>query len=380
MKRVTAARCALSLCVLIAWSCRTETVSVATPPNASAPETIKKMKTYLANASQKMEELAVSEAASLYVNALALKESLARPPQTVLELAAEAETALAKIEAGCLLQAGADWLNADAVQIAAGSAGALVSPKVTLWYNVDGSRIAVSAAPVVFTVKQGPARIAGTGLTVTNEYGEASIPPPAISDASRETVVNVAVVFSAGGYRYPFRQTKLDLIYRPPAKRAVILVLERDDEGLANDDPYVLDPVYGALRKMDFDFSQYNGRLLGDEFMKVYGGDPAAIKKLSLERNVPCLAMVLNDCYSVRRQGNLSIFVSEGRATLRIIRAADGKILFEAVGYADRKHDNYGQGNSHDNAARDAYKRATAGLVTALSEKATELNAALGSE
>ncbi len=380
MKRVTAARCALSLCVLIAWSCRTETVSVATPPNASAPETIKKMKTYLANASQKMEELAVSEAASLYVNALALKESLARPPQTVLELAAEAETALSKIEAGCLLQAGADWLNADAVQIAAGSTGALVSPKVTLWYNVDGSRIAVSAAPVVFTVKQGPARIAGTGLTVTNEYGEASIPPPAISDPSRETVLNAAVVFSAGGYRYPFRQTKLDLVYRPPAKRAVILVLERDDEGLANDDPYVLDPVYGALRKMDFDFSQYNGRLLGDEFMKVYGGDPAAIKKLSLERNVPYLAMVLNDCYSVRRQGNLSIFVSEGRATLRIIRAADGKILFEAVGYADRKHDNYGQGNSHDNAARAAYKRATAGLVTALSEKATELNEALGSE
>ncbi|MBN2354367.1 MAG: hypothetical protein JXD23_17485 [Spirochaetales bacterium] len=378
MKRVITVGCGLALCIFVFWNCRTQTASNATTPDASVSGTIEKMKTYLANAGQKMDELAVSEAASLYVNALALKDGIARPPQDVLDLAAEAETALAKIEAGCLLQAGAEWLNAESVQIAASSVGTLLSPKVTLWYNVDGSRIAVSGAPVVFTVKQGPARMAGTGLTATNEYGEASIPPPAVSDFNREIVVSAAVVFSSGGYRYPFRQTKLDLVYRPPSKRAVILVFERDDQGQVNDDPYILDPVYDALKKMEFDFSQYNGRLLGDDFMKVYGGDPQAISKLSLEQSVPFLVLVLNDCYSVRQQRGMEMYISEGRATLRIIRAADGKVLFEAVGYVDRKHDNYGQGNSHDNAARDVYRKNTAELVKVLSTKMKEINTALG--
>jgi hypothetical protein len=142
----------------------------------------------------------------------------------------------------------------------------------------------------------------------------------------------------------------------------------------------VLDPVYNALKKMEFDFSQYNGRLLDDAFMKVYNGDREAIKGLTLDQSVPYLVLVLNDCYSVRRQGTFDIYVSEGRATLRLIRVADGKILFEAVGYADRTHGTHGQANSHDNAVRDALKRSTAELEKELSLKMKEINQALGLE
>jgi hypothetical protein len=382
MKRIIAAGFAC-LCCFFLWTCQT-TTAVDSGSDAAVRGTVEKMKTSLAAADQKMDEMAVAEAVSLYVSVLALKDGLAKPPQEALDLAARAETMLTKIEAGFLLQAGAEWLNADSAQIAASTTGAgrgdVLSPTVTLWYNVGGSRIAVSAAPVLFTVREGPAQIAGTGLTKTNEYGEASIPPPKIADANKEVVVRAAVVFSSGGYQYQFKQTKLDLVYRPPSKRAVILVLERDDRGVANDNPYILDPVYNSLKKMEFDFSQFNGRLLGDDFMKVYGGDLQAIKALTIEQNVPYLVMVLNDCYSVRKQGDFDIYLSEARATLRIIRVSDGKILFEAVGYADKKHDTYGQHNSHDTAARDAYKRAAAELEKELGARAKEINKALGIE
>jgi hypothetical protein len=258
------------------------------------------------------------------------------------------------------------------------SQGDIQSPKVTLFYNVGGSRIAVSTAPIVFTVKQGPAQINGTGVTKTNEYGEASIPPPKVLDATREIVIHAGVVFTSGVYQYQFKQTKLDLVYRPPLKRAVILVYERDDQGQANDNPFVLEPVLSSLKKMDFDFSQYNGKLLGDNFMKVYNGDLQSIKTMTLDQNVPYLVMVLNDCYSVRQQGKFNIYVSEGKASLNIIRVADGKILFQAVGFADRKHDTHGQHNSHDTAVSDVYKRAAVELVKELGSKSREINQALG--
>jgi hypothetical protein len=339
------------------------------------------MQAYFENAQKKMDEMTVAEAVNQYVAVLAIKAGIGNPSKEILELAKKAETELTKIEAGFLLMAGAEWLDANGNQIAGSSftvgKGDSLNPKITLWYNVGGSRIAVSAVPVIFEFIKGSGLL--TGYLRTNEYGEASVPLAKIDNPNKETVIRASVVYTVKGYTYRFAQTKLEFVYLPPSKRATILVFERGPQYVA-EDPYIFNTVYNSLKKMEFDFIPFNGKLIQNDFMTVFGGDFSSIKKLTLEQNVPYLIVVLNDCYSVRKVEELKAYIGEGKATLRVIRIADGKILFETVGYADKMHDTHGQGSSLDKTMRDVFRRAAKELETGLAKQEKEINKALGIE
>jgi hypothetical protein len=354
--------------------------TVTRPNDGDGQAVASEMRSYMENARKKLDEMAIAEAVRMYVAALAASREQHNPSQEVRDLAATVQTELTRLETGFLMQAGGEWLDENENQVASSTytvgKGDALNPTIMLWYNIGGSRIAVSAAPVLFEFVKGSGLI--TGFTATNEYGEASVPLGRIDNPTQETVVRASLTFTVKGFTYAFTQTKVEFVWLPPSKRATILVLERGPDYTA-EDPTVFNPVYDTLKKMEFDFIPYNGRLLGDNFMNVFGGELKSIKGLSVGQNVPYLAVVLNDCYSVRKLPEYkSVYVGEGKATLRIIRITDGKILFEAVGYADRAHDTHGQGNSPATTMRNVFIRAANGLVKVLDQEKKDINRALG--
>jgi len=138
----------------------------------------------------------------------------------------------------------------------------------------------------------------------------------------------------------------------------------------------ILDSVFNRLKDMAFDFSQYNGVLLGDDFMKVFGGDPNSIKRMGLEKEVSYLVMVLNDGYYVNQVElggkKYNIFKSQTTATTRIIRVSDGKIMYsgtvQAVG---------GQGGTEDKAILDGFRNAAQAMAEKLETDYPEIDGVL---
>jgi hypothetical protein len=161
----------------------------------------------------------------------------------------------------------------------------------------------------------------------------------------------------------------------PPARRATILVLEKTADRVA-EDPVILDSVYNTLKDVAFDFSQYNGVLLGDDFAKVFGGDPLAIRNMGLEKEVSYLVMVMNDGYYVNQVEmggkKYNIFKSQTTATTRIIRVADGKIMYSGTAQAVP-----GQGGTLEKAVLDGFRQAAAAMAAKLEKDLSTIAEAL---
>ena len=145
---------------------------------------------------------------------------------------------------------------------------------------------------------------------------------------------------------------------------------------LIAEDPAILDAVYNTLKEVAFDFSQYNGVLLGDDFLKVFGGDPEAIKRLGLEKGVSYIVMVLNDGYylnQVEMSGKkYNIFKTQTTATTRIIRVVDGKIM-----YSGSVQGVAGQGGSEQKAVINGFRKASEAMANKLQQDIGQINEAL---
>jgi hypothetical protein len=166
-----------------------------------------------------------------------------------------------------------------------------------------------------------------------------------------------------------------DFVYAPPARKATILALERAGAAIV-EDPVVLHAVYGKLKAVAFDFSFFNGKLLGEEFLAVFGGDPQAIKKLGLETDVSYLVMLLNDAHNVSQvelQGKkYNIWKSQASCSARVIRVADGKVLYSGLVQAVA-----GQGGTSEKAALDGLRNAAAAMQDKVARDLPEIERAL---
>jgi hypothetical protein len=221
-------------------------------------------------------------------------------------------------------------------------------------------------------------------LVNTNEFGQANCTVARFDDPRREQVVRATLVYQARGFSYEFADTARDFVYSPPLRRASIVVLERSPLG-ASVDPYVTDPVFRQLESIDFDFSLYNGALSPEAFARVYNGDLKAIEALGLDEDVSYLVVVLSDCYGVRQielnGRKFNLFVSDARATLRIVRTADAKILYQKT--VERAHANgkHGQGGTEEKAAQDVLRAISEELAAEIAKERQAVATALaGSE
>ncbi len=373
-------RALVLLSALAAASCATEgktTVSASSGTSLSPKDAEERMKSYLANGLEKIDQGSISEGIQQLVAVLSVRNGLGTPTAAALDYANRAEKELTTIGSALSLDSGTEWLDENKNQILAsvldvGTPSAL-QPSVILAYNMGRGRTLVAGAPIVFEFIKGSGTI--TAYVTTNEYGQANCSVAKLDSQTTEQVIRASLVYRVNGFTYRFQGVEKDFAFVPPVLRATILVLERSTSG-ASRSPVILDPVYNTLKGVTFDFSQYDGTLLGDDFDKVFKGDPKAIKALAMKKDVSYLVMVLNDCYSavqIELDGKkYNLYKSQTTATTRIIRVADGKIMYagEVPGVA-------GQGGSLEQAVLDGQKKAATEMAAKLKSDIQEINTAL---
>jgi len=332
---------------------------------------------FLENGLEKLDKGAISEGINQLVSVLAEADAAGSSSGDIRAIVNTAETELTKIAAGLEMEAGTEWVDANKNQISASAIDVgtehSLNPSVILTYNFGAGKALVTGAPIYFEFVQGSGLL--TNFVSTNDYGQANCAIARLENPNTETLIRASLIYRVKGYSYPFRGITKDFVFVPPARKATILVMEKAGDKI-QDDPVILDSVYNRLKDTAFDFSQYNGVLLGDEFMKVFGGDPSSIKRMGLEKEVSYLVMVLNDGYYVNQVElggkKYNIFKSQTSATTRIIRVSDGKIMYSATVQAVG-----GQGGSEDKAILDGFRKAAQAMAEKLETDYPEIDGVL---
>ncbi len=374
--------CCLAV-LLIPLSCvTTGGPSGAKPSKNQAPaedirEAEARMEKYLAGGMEKIGQGAVSEGIQQLVAVLAEKDKLTASSKAADETARKAEAELTTVGSALSLDSGTEWVDENKNQITGnvidlGTPKAL-QPSVILAYNMGRGRTLVAGAPIVFEFVKGSGVL--TGFATTNEYGQANCAIAKLDSQSQEQIVRASVAYRVGRFTYRFDGLAKDFVFVPPSRKATILALERSSSG-TNQPPLILDSVYNTLRGVTFDFSNYDGTLLGDGFMKVFAGDPQAIGALGVKKDVSYLVMVLNDCYAatqvVLEGKKYNLYKSQTNATMRIIRVVDGKILYSATVQGVS-----GQGGTPNKAIVDGFRNASDGLAVKIRSDLEAINKAL---
>jgi hypothetical protein len=345
--------------------------------SAADAQLIQRMKEYLDNGLKKLDQGAISEGIAQLVGVLAEAASGVQT-EAAESLRRKAETELAKIRDGLAMEAGLEWLDENKNQVSASSVdmGGIkaLQPSIILTLNYGGAgKALVTGAPIAFEFAKGGGTL--TALVNTNDYGQANCVVTRLDDPGAESVVRASLLYRVGGFTYVFEGVSKDFVFIPPARKAAILVMEKAGS-LVVDDPVILDSVYNKLKGVTFDFSQYSGKLLGEEFLKVFGGDPQAIRKMGLEKEVSYLVMVLSDGYNVSQVElagkKYNIFKSQTTATTRLIRVSDGKIMYSGTVQAVP-----GQGGTQDKAVLDGLRNAAAAMAEKIQEELTEIERVL---
>jgi hypothetical protein len=330
---------------------------------ADTREAEERMEKYLAAGTEKIGQGNVSEGIQQLVAVLSERQKLAAPSKAAEETSRKAEMELSTVGSALNLDSGTEWVDENKNQVT-GNAIDLGTPKalqpsVILSFNMGRGRTLVAGAPIVFEFVKGSGVL--TGFATTNEYGQANCAIAKLDSQDQEQIIRASLAYRMGSFTYRFQGLTRDFVYVPPSRRATILALERSSSG-ANQPPLILNSVYNTLKGITFDLSNFDGTLLGESFMKVFAGDPQAIGALGVKKDVSYLVMVLNDCYAatqvVLEGKKYNIFKSQTTATMRIIRVADGKILYSAAVQGVS-----GQGGTENKAIMDGFRNASDGLA-----------------
>jgi len=342
----------------------------------SQTQLAQRMQQYLENGLDKLDQGAISEGIAQLVAVLG--EGASAGDAATEELKRRAETELAKIRAGLAMEAGTEWLDANKNQLTASSLSLggqnSLNPSVILTLNYGGTgKALVSGAPIQFEFIRGGGVL--TAFVNTNDYGQANCNLGSLDNPDSENVIRASLVYKTKGFAYAFEGVSREFVFAPPTRKATILVMERAGTKSA-EDPVILDAVFNKLKEVSFDFSQYNGQLLGEEFLTVFGGDPQGIRRLGLEQEVSYLVMVLNDGYNISQVElagkKYNIWKSQTTATTRVIRVADGKVLYSGTVQAVA-----GQGGSAEKAALDGLRNAASGMADKIAQDLAEIQRVL---
>jgi hypothetical protein len=325
-----------------------------------------------------MDKGQISEGITSFVTVLSEVSRAKSVSPDAREYARSAEQELTRIGAALNLAAGVEWMDRDKNQrsgdsISVGTPKAL-NPSVTLTYNDGGTRTVITGAPIVFEFVKG----GGTLVTpvTTNDYGQANTTITALDNTKSESIVRATVSYRVKGFAYTFKGASRDFAYVPPVRKATLLVMERAtmDNGsvYVSAEPVVLDRAFNVLKRIEFQYTPYNGKLLGEQYMKVFGGDLGAIAALGLEEGVSYLVMVLSDAYSVKQVElngkKYDIFKSKSNGTVRVIRTADGVIQ-----YSGTVQSIDGQANTAEKAAIDGFRNTADKLAEKLEADLQEI-------
>ncbi len=356
----------------------TPAVTQAAPAlTGGAADSLKRMKDFLAAGLDRLDQGLIADGIKQLVSVLSEGQQIASPSQEANDIASKAETELSKLASALALEPDTAWLDPAGNQ-ASGDTMNPRMPSVILTIKQSGGRSVVSNAPVQFAFVRGAGAL--TAMVNTNDTGQANCTITSFDNPAAEQSVRASLVFKVRGYTREFKGVERDFVYAPPSRRATLLVLERSRLGVSSD-PFVVNPVFQELKAVRYDWSLFNGSLSPDAFLRVYEGDPASIASIGLDKNVSYLAVVLNDCTGIRQLElggrKYNLFVSDARATLRLLRKADGKIVYQTSVERAHAKGTHGQGGTEQKAAEDVLRSSSADLAAAVKKDVPVISAAL---
>jgi hypothetical protein len=338
-----------------------------------------KMKQYLENGKAKIDYGSISEGIKQLVSVLAEKSKITSPGDEINAIAKQAEIELTKLKAAISMEAEpSQWIDKTLNQISGSTIDVKPQPSILLTIDTGIGRSIVANAPIVFRFTKGSGVL--SGIVNTNDYGQADCKIVRFDNAKEENIIRASIVFKEKDFIYELEGLTRDFVYMPPARNATILVLEKSELG-ASSDPGMADAVFNSLKAVDFQFSVFNGSFKEEQFGKVFGGDKDAISKLGLAEGVSYLVAVYSECYSVNQQvfngKKYDMYISEARATTRVIRVADGKVLYDTKIVRDHAHSTHGQGNSKEKAILNVLNLTTDDMTAKIKEDFSEIDKAL---
>jgi hypothetical protein len=338
-----------------------------------------KMMQYLENGKAKIDYGSISEGIKQLVSVLAEKSKASSPNAEINEIAKEAEVQLTKLKAAISMEAEpSQWIDKSLNQVSGSTIDLSPQPSILLTIDTGIGRSIIANAPVAFRFTKGSGVC--SGMVNTNDYGQADCKIVRFDNPKEENVIRASLVFKEQDFTYELEGLYRDFIYTPPARNATIMVLEKSELG-ASSDPGIADAVYNSLKGIDFQFAVYNGSFKPEEFEKVFGGDKLAISRLGLEEGVSYIIAVLSECYSVNQLElngkKYQMFVSEARATTRVIRVADGKVLYDAKIERSKAQSKHGQGSSAEKAIRNVLSLSTEDMTSRLEKDYAQIDKAL---
>jgi hypothetical protein len=244
-------------------------------------------------------------------------------------------------------------------------------PAVYLYESYGFAKSAVPDAFIRFEFVSNEGKL--NASVSTDAKGLANTSITSIVAPGKDAVVRAYPIFTSEGFSYAFKTAFRDFSFVAPPNLALVAALERTPAG-ESANPRVLDSVANALKSLGVEVIAFNGVMKSVQFNAAFGGDVTALSSLAGSVKAGYFALVNIDVAKPNRMeygGKVyNIFVTNSKATLRVVRA-DGTVVF-----AEAKDGVRGQGGTEQAAIDDCLVKVRDELVAIVNGKSTELRKA----
>jgi hypothetical protein len=340
-----------------------------TSPSASAnPDA--DIDALIGKARASMDSNHLSEGIKFYISALARATKDGKRSR-----ADEITGTLNAIGARLTVEPHESWLAPDGSQKTgvsrAAARGEGPMPAVYLYESYGFAKSAVPDAFIRFEFVSNEGKL--NASVSTDAKGLANTSITSIAAPGRDAVVRAYPIFTSEGYSYAFKTVFRDFSFVAPPNLALVAALERTPAG-ESVNPRVLDSVAASLKSLGVEVVAFNGVMKSAQFNAAFGGDVAALASLAGSVKAGFFALVHIDVAKPNRMeygGKVyNIFVTNSKATLRVVRA-DGTVVF-----AEAKDGVRGQGGTELAAIDDCLVKMRDELAAIVNGRSTEIRKA----
>ena len=318
----------------------------------------------------------VAEAVERFVDVLATDR------QRSSDAARRASERLSEIAAGLRLEPGSDWVDQVGNQRSGdarvvGREGALY-PEVLLTLNLGGGRSVVPDLPIRFSFVEGDGLL--NQIVTTSEFGQANTVIIELEEGFDEYIIRAMPVVTVNNYTYEFETVTREFSYTRGLSTVALVAADRNTQAApaAGGAAATVDALFAALEGSGTGGTYYplDASQIGEDFDRVIAGDRDALRRLGDTARAAYIMIITVDTHrlsQVELDGQVyDIFQFFGSGSIRLIRAADGEVLFTTSTDEIR-----GQGNNEETAERDGRTKVRDALAALVEREAADIREAI---
>ncbi len=307
---------------------------------------------------------------------------LAADPDASTAAGAGASERLAELAAGLRLEPGSAWVDQSGNQRSGdarvvGREGSLY-PEVVLTLNLGGGRSVVPDLPVRFRFVQGQGLL--NRIVTTSEFGQANTVIIELEEDLDKYIVEAMPVVTVDGYEYKFQTVTREFTYTRGLSTVALVGADRrvDGTSAAGGAAATVDALFAALETSRTGGTYYpvDAAQVGEDLERLLAGDREALRRIGDTAQAAYIMIITVDTNRVGQvelDGQAyNIFQFFGSGSIRLIRSADGEVLFTTATEEIR-----GQGNNTESAERDGRKNVREALAALVETSAAAIREAI---